>query len=318
MKMIFMGTPHFAVSILESLIDGKEYEIVGVITSPDKPVGRKQELTPPPVKTAAQKNSISVLQPERIKNPDFTQKIKDLNPDIIVVAAYGKIIPADILSIPKNGCVNVHASLLPKYRGPAPIQAAIIEGEKETGITIMLMDEKMDTGPTLSQRSIALDPQETAETLHNKLSKLGADLLADTLPKYLRKEIQPQPQDDSLASYCKMITREDGKLIWNKSSKELDRQVRAFTPWPGTFAFYNIQPNKRIKITKVEVYQKEVTTPDNSECPYGKIIFLPDTLLVKTGDGWLSLLEVQLEGGQPMNAKDFMNGHQNMNGIILK
>lgn len=318
MKMIFMGTPHFAVSILESLIDGKEYEIVGVITSPDKPVGRKQELTPPPVKTAAQKNSISVLQPERIKNPDFAQKIKDLNPDIIVVAAYGKIIPADILSIPKNGCVNIHASLLPKYRGPAPIQAAIIEGEKETGITIMLMDEKMDTGPTLSQRSIVLDPQETAETLHNKLSKLGADLLADTLPKYLRKEIQPQPQDDSLASYCKMITREDGKLIWNKSSKELDRQVRAFTPWPGTFAFYNIQPNKRIKITKVEVYQKEVATPDNSECPYGKIIFLPDTLLVKTGDGWLSLLEVQLEGGQLMNAKDFMNGHQNMNGIILK
>lgn len=315
MKTIFMGTPYFAIPALEALMQSKDFKPITVVTAPDKPVGRSQELTPPPIKSLAQKYNVPVLQPEKIRNnQEFIEKIKELSPDLIIVAAYGKIIPADILSIPAKGCVNIHGSVLPKYRGPSPIQAAILEGEKNTGITIMLMDEKMDTGPILSQREIHIDPKETSETLHEKLSHLGAELLIDTLPKYISGEIKPVTQDDSIATYCQMITRDNGKLIWDKTSEELDRQIRAFTPWPGTFTFYHIQPNKRLKILKAEIFNKELT--ENNE-PYGTIRF-DDTVLVKTGNGWLSILELQFEGTKPSNAREFINGHPKMNGTVLK
>lgn len=315
MKVIFMGTPYFATASLEALINFSDFKPIAVVTSPDKPVGRKQELTPPPVKIVAQKNNFLILQPEKIRNQEFTEQIKNLNPDLIAVTAYGKIIPPDILSIPKYGCINVHASILPKYRGPAPIQAAILQGDKTTGVTIMLMDEKMDTGPIISQREIAIDSQETLETLQNKLSKLGAELLIETLPKYISGELKQQNQDETLATYCKMISRDDAKLFWDKTSEEIDRQIRAFTPWPGAFTFYHIQPNKRLKIIKAQIFDGNVS---DNETEYGKMIFDNDKLLVKTGNSWLLILELQMEGGRPVSSQEFMNGYKNMNGVVLK
>lgn len=319
MKTIFMGTPNFALPILEALINLKEFKPFTVVTSTDKPVGRKQEMTPPSVKVLAQKNNIPVLQPEKVRTPETIQQIQDLRPDLIIVAAYGKIIPGDILQIPKYGCINVHGSILPKYRGPSPIQAAILEGEKTTGITIMRMDEKMDTGPMLSQQEVTLDPKETFETLHNKLSQVGADLLVKTLPQYISGELKPQAQDDTLATYCQMITREDGQLIWNKDSEEIERQIRAFTPWPGVFTFYHIQPNKRLKIMSANIEDNPIqdsSTPSTDE--YGKIVFENNKILVKTGDGWLSITRLQSEGGHSMTAQEFINGHKDIDGVILK
>lgn len=319
MKTIFMGTPHFALSILDALINSKEFKPFTVVTSPDKPVGRKQEMTPSPVKVLAQKNNIPALQPEKVRTPEAIQQIKDLRPDLIIVAAYGKIIPGDILQIPKYGCINVHGSILPKYRGPSPIQAAILEGEKTTGITIILMDEKMDTGPMLNQQEITIDSKETFETLHNKLSRVGADLLLKTLPKYIDGEIKPRTQDDTLATYCQMITREDGQLIWNKNSEEIERQIRAFTPWPGAFTFYHIQPNKRLKIMSADIEENPIQDGTiSSTDEYGKMIFENNKILVKTGNGWLSITRLQSEGSQSMTAQEFINGHKDMHGIILK
>lgn len=315
MRVIFMGTPYFAVSSLETLINSSDFKLIAVVTALDKPVGRKQELTPSPVKALAQKNNILILQPEKVKNEEFAEQIKDLRPDLIVVTAYGKIIPKYILDIPRYGCVNVHASLLPKYRGPAPIQAAILEGEKTTGITIMLMDEKMDTGPIISQREIEIDSKDSLETLQDKLAVLGASLLFETLPRYINGELKPRPQDDSLATYCQMITRDDGKLFWDKTSEEIERQIRAFTPWPGAFTFYHIQPNKRLKIIKAEISNY---VAENNDWEYGKIVFDSGKLLIKTGNRWLSILELQLEGGRPISPQEFINGYKNMNGVVLK
>lgn len=315
MRVIFMGTPYFAVPSLETLINSSDFKPIAVVTAPDKPIGRKQELTPSPVKDLSQKNNILILQPEKVKNEEFAEQIKDLQPDLIVVTAYGKIIPKYVLDIPRYGCVNVHASLLPKYRGPAPIQAAILQGEKTTGITIMLMDEKMDTGPIISQREIEIDSNDSLETLQDKLAILGADLLIETLPRYISGELKPQLQDDSLATYCQMITRDDGKLFWDKTSEEIERQIRAFTPWPGAFTFYHLQPNKRLKVIRTEICNYAA---ESSDLEYGKIIFDNNKLLVKTGNGWLSILELQLEGGRPISPQEFMNGYKNMNGVVLK
>lgn len=315
MKVIFMGTPYFAAPSLETLINSSDFKPIAVVTAPDKPIGRKQELTSSPIKALSQKNNILILQPEKVKNEEFAEQIKNLRPDLIVVTAYGKIIPKYILDIPGYGCVNVHASMLPKYRGPAPIQAAILQEDKTTGITIMLMDEKMDTGPIISQREIAIDSLETLETLQNKLSKSGAELLIETLPRYISGELKPQPQDDSLATYCQMITRDNGKIIWNKTSEETEHQIRAFTPWPGAFTFYHIQPNKRLKIIRAEICNYAA---ESSDLEYGKVIFNNDKLLIKTGNGWLSILELQLEGGRPISAQEFINGYKNMNGVVLK
>lgn len=315
MKTIFMGTPNFAAPILEAMIKSSDFKPLAVVTSPDKPVGRKQEITSPPIKILAQKSKITILQPEKIRNKEFTEQIKKLDSDLIVVAAYGKIIPADILAIPKYGCVNVHASLLPKYRGPAPIQAAILEGEKETGVTIMLMDEKMDTGPILSQEQVEIDAKETSETLHDKLSSVGANLLLKTLPKYIEGELKPQAQDETLATYCQMITRDHGKLVWDKTSEELECQIRGLAPWPGTFTFYHIQPNKRLKIISADILDAQVLE-ENPE--YGKMVFDGNKVIVKTGNGRLSIAKLQIEGSVPMSAKEFINGYKNLNRVVLK
>jgi len=322
-KILFMGTPEFAAPALERLIKAG-YKILAVITAPDKPIGRKQKITPPPIKKMALRYKIPVLQPEKILNlkPKLSNlfessaehkkfvlrsQISNLNPDLIVVAAYGKIIPKEILEIPKYGSLNIHPSFLPKYRGPSPIQFAILNGEKITGATIMLMDEKMDHGPILAQEKIALRPDETSQTLHQKLSQLGADLLIKTIPQYLERKIRPKPQDEKKATYTKILTRDDGRIDWQKSAKELERQVRAFFPWPGAWTELRInlpvmqalragnQESRRLKILKAKAVNKKI----------------PNAL--PTGQGYLLPEIIQLEGKKQMSWEEFLRGHKKVN-----
>jgi methionyl-tRNA formyltransferase len=285
LKIIFMGTPDFAIPILEAITHCSLFTVCCVITTPDKPVGRQQKITPPPVKKLALKYKIPVLQPEKISQA--RDQITDYQPDLIVVAAYGQILPKEILNIPKYGCINVHASLLPKYRGSSPIQFAILNDEKTTGVTIMIMDEKMDHGPILAQEKIAIQPNETAQTLHDKLARLGADLLIKTIPQYIQGEIKPQPQDESKATYTKILTRQDGQIDWQKSAQEIERQIRALTPWPGTWTIFN---GKRLKILKAKVVNKK------------------DEMAIQTGKGYLLLEMVQPEGKKPMKWEEFLRG----------
>ena len=295
LKIIFMGTPDFAAPALKQLVSNN-YEISAVITAPDKPIGRKQEVTPPPIKKLALQYKIPVLQPEKILNsswpkPDLKSQILNLNPDLIVVSAYGKIIPKEILDIPQYGSLNIHPSLLPKYRGPSPIQFAILNGEKITGATIMLMDEKMDHGPILAQEKIEIPSDETSQTLHDKLAQLGADLLIKTIPQYVQGEIKPKPQDEKNASYTKILTREDGKIDWRKSAESIERQIRAFTPWPGAWTI----DGKRLKILKAKVVDKK------------------DGLTFKTKRGYLLLEMVQPEGKKTMSGEEFIRGYGRWN-----
>lgn len=302
-----MGTPDFAVPILNKLINS-EYKPIAVITEPDKKVGRKQILTPPPVKVLAEKHNIPVLQPEKIR--DSKLEIRDLKPDLIIIAAYGQIIPAEILNIPKYGCLNVHPSLLPKYRGSSPIQTAILNGDEKTGVTIMQVTEKMDAGPILANSEIQISKSDTTEELSKKLSKVGAQLLIETLPKYLSGEIKPQPQDDTQATYCQLIKKEDGHINWNKKADEIERMTRAFHPWPGTFTFWN---SKLIKIFPPINYQLSTINYRPG------IIFLTSDkkLAIACKDGYLIVEKLQLEGKKTTSAKDFLNGHPNFIGSQL-
>lgn len=274
MNIIFIGTPQFGSIILEKLAVSS-YSPVAVITAPDKPAGRKQIITSAPVKITAQNYKISVIQPEKIGN--YKLEIKNYNPDLIVVAAYGQILPKEILGMPKYGCLNVHASLLPKYRGPSPIQYAILNGEKETGVTIMLMDEGIDTGPILAQRKTAIGPNETAKQLHDRLAILGAELLIDTIPDWIEGRIKISPQKENEATYTKIISREDGEIDLRRPAEELDRKIRAFSPWPGSYTIYK---RRRIKILKTRL--------ENNK---------------------LIIEKVQLAGGKPTELDDFKRGH---------
>jgi methionyl-tRNA formyltransferase len=285
-KIIFIGTSQFAVPILEKLVKN-DYDISTVITAPDKPVGRKQEIIPPPVKQTALKYKLSVLQPEKIST--ISDRIFQLKPDLIIVAAYGQIIPKEIIDIPQLGALNLHPSLLPKYRGPSPIQTAILNGDKITGLTIMLMDEKMDRGPILAQKEIPIAPDDNYQTLEEKLAQLAADYLIEILPQYIKGEIKPKPQDENQASYTKILTRQDGRINWNKNAQEIERMVRAFCPWPGTWTEFN---NKRVKILKAKVADKE------------------NKATVKTGNGYLFLELVQPAGKKPMTGQEFFKGHR--------
>ena len=302
-----MGTPEFSGPILNSLLE--RYNVIAVVTQPDKKVGRKQVLTHSPVKKIALANKIEVSQPEKIKgNAEFIKHIKEINPDLIVVAAYGFILPKKILEIPKFGLINVHASLLPKYRGASPIQTAILNGEKETGVTIMLVNEKMDEGDILAQKTITITNNDNFKNLHDKLSILGSNLLLETLPKWLNKKIKPQKQDQSQASYCKLITKEDGKIDWHKSAIGIERQILALNPWPGTFAKWD---NKKIKLLKVKLLN------DSNKNSAGGIFKVNDGLGVYCGQGALEILELQLEGKKAMSAKEFLNGYPSIIGNIL-
>ncbi|MDO8443667.1 MAG: methionyl-tRNA formyltransferase [Candidatus Azambacteria bacterium] len=276
MKVIYLGTPEFSATILEALISS-DYEIAAVITNPDAPVGRKQILTPSPVKVLAEKNKIPVVQLDEIRNFDI---------DLAIVAAYGKIIPKNILDIPHHGTINVHPSLLPKYRGASPIQNAIFNGDKKTGMTIMKLDEEMDHGPILAQEESPIADNDTYESLSQKLALLGAELLIKTIPGYVSGKIKLIEQNHAEATYTKIIKKEDGKINWSKSAEEIERMVRAFYPWP---AAWTIWEGKTLKILEAEVR-----------------------------NGKLEIKKLQLEGGKILSIKEFKNGHKNFNVACLK
>ena len=307
MKIVFMGTPEFAVPSLNALLSSKK-EITAVVTQPDKPSGRGKKLTPPPVKAAALNSGVAVLQPERIKDEEFVNTLREINPDIIVVAAYGKILPKDIIQLPRYGCINVHASLLPKYRGAAPISWAIINGEKETGITIMQMDEGLDTGSILLQKGIEITKEDTAGTLSNKLSKIGAELLIEGLNAIEKGEIKPITQDNSKTSYAPMLKKEDGQINWTKGAEDIYNMVRGMDPWPGAFTYYK---GELWKVWKVR-------HGDTGKGLAGEILAADkDRIDVASKDNVISIIEIQPANKKRMTVSVFLRGHKVEAGVIL-
>lgn len=305
--IIFMGTPDFSVSVLEGLISN--YKVRAIVTQPDKPVGRKGELKPTPVKEVAMKNNILCLQPAKIK--DALQEINALEPDLIVTCAYGQILPLELLLIPKLGCVNVHASLLPKLRGGAPIHRAIIEGHSKTGITIMYMAEAMDAGDIISMKEIPIEDDDTAASLHDKLSVVGRDLLIETLPSILDGTNSRTPQDESEATFAFVIKREDEKLDFSKTKRQIVNQVRGLNSWPGAYCIFED------KVMKVWKCHRTDNIFDNM-FPGQITAIYDDGFGVKVGNGEVVFTEIQLAGKGKMKARDFVNGHKDLVGKILK
>lgn len=308
MRLVFMGTPEYAAVTLKSLVSAG-YDICGVFCQPDKPVGRKRILTPPPVKVCAEENSLTVFQPETLRDGTAAEILKELNPDIIVVVAYGKILPKEILDIPRFGCVNAHASLLPKYRGASPIQWAIVNGESVTGVTTMYMDEGMDTGDILETVSVDIKPEETAEQLFSRLSSISAELTISTLDKIEKGNIVPHSQPIDGASYAPIIKKEMARLDFNKTAEELHNAVRGYYSWPC--AFFELS-GKRIKVIASRV-------GDKTDKPAGTVVKAGDELVIACGGGTtLRLLEVQPEGGRVMTAKQMLCGNKIESGTVIK
>jgi methionyl-tRNA formyltransferase len=305
-RLVFMGTPDFAVPVLKALIE--RYEIVGVVTQPDQRVGRGHKVEASAVKVVALANGLLVLQPPSLRRPDAVAELRALAPEVIVVAAFGQILRAEVLGIPPRGCLNVHASLLPRYRGATPVAAAILAGEEETGVTIMLMDEGMDTGPTLSQATCSISPQDTQESLSARLAQLGADLLMDTLPRWLRGEIEPRPQDHGQATYSRIIAKEDGLIDWSQSAVEIWRRSRAYYPWPSTYTYWR---GKLLKVLRAEALPHW-----SGEGDPGQVIALDEGAVV-TGEGALLLREVQLAGKRALSAENFTRGQRDFVGSVL-
>lgn len=297
MKIIFMGTPDFAAASLEALIDSR-HEIQAVVTQPDKPKGRKGELTPSPVKVVAEGKGIKVYQPLKVRDEEFVETLRAYNPDVIVVVAFGQIIPLSILKMPKFGCVNIHGSLLPKYRGAAPIQWAVLDGEKETGITTILMDEGIDTGDILLKKTIKIDTDETSGSLFDKLMALGAETILETLDELEKGNLTPTKQGESPTAYAKMLTKAMGLIDFTKPAKELDCFVRGMDPWPSA---YTLLSGKTLKLWKVRAV--EGSGKAGSVIDIGK-----ESFTIACGEGAIEVLEVQLEGKKRMSAGDFLKG----------
>ena len=307
MKIVFMGTPDYAAVTLKKLI-ASDHEIAAVFAQPDKPVGRKQILTPPPVKVVAEENNIPVYQPKTLRDGEALEILKGINPDIIVVVAYGKILPEKILNLPKYGCVNGHASLLPKYRGASPIQWCIVCGEEKTGVTVMQMDVGMDTGDILTQCEVEIGEKETAEELFERLSVITAELLVNTLADLEKGNITPQKQDEEKASYAPIIKKEMAELDFSKSAKELYNAVRGYYSWPCAYFFLG---GKRIKVIKSEI-------GNETSKPAGTVVGNSDCLEIACGDGKsLKLLTVQPEGKGKMTAKEMLNGTKIEKGCCI-
>jgi len=297
-----MGTAGLSSASLEILARAKQFSIVAVVTQPDKPKGRELKLTPSPVKALAESLQLPVLQPAKAREEKFLSELRTLKPDLIVVVAYGQILPPTILDLPRFGCLNVHTSLLPKYRGAAPIQWAIANGDSETGVTIMKMDAGLDTGPILTMRRTPILPEDNSQTLHDRLAQLGAELLLETIPDYVAGKISPQPQPAEGATYAAKIKREDGKIDWNLPAEKIWNRLRAFTPWPGAFTFLQIEPKPQLlKIWKAGVVE-ESGTP-------GTILSADKTgIVVACGEKSLCILELQREGGKRLTADQFLAG----------
>ena len=300
MKIVFMGTPEYAAASLEAVIQSGR-EVVLVVTQPDKPKGRSGELVPPPVKECALKHGIPVFQPEKIKRPEEVAKLREYEADVFVVAAFGQILSQEILDMPRLGCLNVHASLLPKYRGASPIQRVILDGEEKTGITIMQMDAGIDTGDILWKKEIAIEPTDNFETLHDKLAVLGGEAIVEALDLLEEGKLVRTKQDDSLSCYAPLIKKEMGRLDFSKSAVVLDRQIRSMTPWPSAFTKYNGKQLKVWKAVPLEGKGKKALPGEVTEVT-------KDSITVATGDGELRIEELQLEGKKRMSCHDFLLG----------
>lgn len=303
-RIVFMGTASFSLAVLKMLIDN-DYHIVGVVTQPDRYVGRKKVLTMPDVKVEALKYDIPVIQPARIKE-DY-QAIIDLQPDLIITAAYGQIIPQALLDAPRLGCINVHASLLPLYRGGAPVHQAIIDGQDKTGVTIMYMVKKMDAGDMIAQKETSINDEDTVGVLYDRLSDLGAQLLKETLPDVLNGTNAHIPQDESKVTYAPTLSREDERIDWNLSAKQVYNKVRGTNPWPGSYTTYQ---GKTVKIWAGQVHHCENAMKHHAHQDNGTIVkIFKDAIGVKVNDGVYLITELQLEGKKRMSVKDYLNGH---------
>jgi len=312
LKIIFFGTPEFAAGILAALIKNK-FNVEAVVTQSDKKVGRRRKITFSPVKKMAIENGVEVFQPENLRDSGLIGEIRKREADLFVVAAYGKILPRELLEIPKLGAINVHASLLPKYRGASPVQCAILAGEKETGVTLILMNEKMDEGDILAQEKIKISKDETAGKLQKKLGKLGAKMITKYIPGWIEGKIVPAPQNSEKVTYCKPIRRDDGKIDWNSAACEINRKWRAYHPWPGIFSLYKTKNQiKRLKLIEV----KAVSNFESGEKP-GKIIKYKKFIAVRAGKGLLILKRVQLEGKKEMDINEFVRGYNEFIGNDL-
>jgi methionyl-tRNA formyltransferase len=314
LRIIFLGTAELSCASLQALADDPQFQITAVVTQPDRPKGRDLKPQPSPVKSLALKLGLPVLQPPRTRDEQFMAELRALQPDLIVVVAYGQILPPAILDLPRHGCLNVHTSLLPKYRGAAPIQWAIANGDTETGVTLMKMDVGLDTGPIVSQRHTAILPADDSATLHDRLAQLGAELLVQTMPDYIAGKIQPRPQPAQGASYAVKIKKEDGRIDWNQPARTIGNRLRAFVPWPGAFTFLKAcgdEASKRsptesksqlIKIWKAEIVEESGVA--------GEVLSADKTgIVVGCGKGALRVLELQREGGRRMGATEFLAGH---------
>lgn len=308
MRIVFMGTPDFAVSSLEALIKS-DHSVVGVVTQPDRPKGRGHELAASPVKLVCQREHISFLQPTKMKDPAFLDALRGWQPDLIVVAAFGRILPAVILQLPRSGCINVHASLLPKYRGAGPIQWAIIKGEEETGITTMFMDEGMDTGDILLQHSLPIRPDDTAGSLSTRLADVGGRLLIDTIARLQAGTVARQPQDNSRVSMAPLLKKEDGLIDWTHSATEIERRLRGMTPWPGLYTFAG---QERWTIWRAVPVDSLAAAPPGIVTGVTK-----EGIAVATGKGVLLITEIQPANGRRMAVGQYVAGHPIASGLEL-
>lgn len=304
-RIVFMGTPEFAVPSLQAL--AQQHHVVGVVTQPDRPAGRGQKLLASPVKQFALRAGLPILQPQRLREPDAMGQLMAWQPEVIVVAAFGQILKPAVLDLPPHGCINVHASLLPRHRGAAPIAAAILAGDAETGITLMRLDVGLDTGPVLAQRAEPIRADDTTATLAERLAHVGAHLLIETLPRYLAGAITPEPQDEAHATYASQLKKEDGHLDFTQPAVMLERRVRAFTPWPGAFAMWQAQP---LRILRATILSQAQGQP-------GQVIQTGEGPAIACGVGALLLHEVQPPGKRPMRAEEFVRGARHFIGSRL-
>lgn len=304
-----MGTPEFAVPALRQLVlDG--YDVAAVYTQPDKEAGRGREPSPSPVKQAAVELGLNIEQPVSLKQPETVGVLADYSPEAVVVAAYGKILPASVLAVPKHGVLNIHPSMLPAFRGASPVTSAILSGSPFTGVSVMLLDEGMDTGPVLGRAQVSITGHDTTGTLTGKLARVGANLLLDLLPRYLNGDVLPRPQDETKATYSRKFEKEDGKIDWLLPARELALHVRAFSPWPGS---YTLWQGRQLKITQA------IPLPANDAVPPGKVVALDGDAFVGigTGSGVLGVIKLQLEGKKEMTAAEFLRGQKNFIGSSL-
>lgn len=322
MKIIFFGTPKFAVEPLKALVEA-DYPIEAVVTNPDKPKGRggrgrkgrekKRKVKAPPLKTEALSHGLTVLQPHSLRtDKEFLQQIKDLKPDLFILSAYAKIIPGEYINIPRLGTINIHPSLLPEHRGPSPIQFSILEGDKKTGVTLILLDEKFDHGPILAQEEYPLTGKENFMELHDALSILSAKMLVKLLPDFIEGKAKGTPQDHSRATYTKIFTRQDGEIDWKESAEQIDRQIRALSDNPGTHTFFETDQTRMLKVHKAEPQEKEFGKEP------GTVVMDNNEIYVQTGKGSMKLIEIQIAGRNKLSAQEFANGRKTFVGTRLK